>query len=161
LVGEPNTGHAAVADFLICRAAHAALSANFDPLIEQWSQRRKVAMRGALTGTEAIAFTDRTNPLLKFHGCFQRGPEDTLWTQAQLPEPDVQARVQNCAQWMTVTLPGKDLLVIGFWTDWGYLNNVLANALQIQNANSVTVIDPQSDAQLQDKAPVLWDRLTN
>jgi hypothetical protein len=95
------------------------------------------------------------------HGCFQRGPEDTLWTQVQLPERDVQDRVQNCAQWMTVTLPGKDLLVVGFWTDWGYLNDVLANALHIQNANSVTVIDPQPDALLQQKAPILWDRLTN
>lgn len=35
LVGEPNNGHAAIADLLVCRAAHAALSANFDPLIEQ------------------------------------------------------------------------------------------------------------------------------
>jgi hypothetical protein len=145
----------------LLRLLGAALSANFDPLIEQWCQRGKVAMRGALTGTEAVAFSDRTSPLLKFHGCFQRGPEDTLWTQAQLAEQDVQDRIQNCAQWMTVTLPGKDLLVVGFWTDWGYLNDVLANALHIQNANSVTVIDPQSDDQLQQKAPILWDRLTN
>jgi hypothetical protein len=53
LVGEPNNGHAAIADLLICRAAHAALSANFDPLIEQWSERRKVAMQGALNGADA------------------------------------------------------------------------------------------------------------
>src|SRR5438552_229810 len=63
LVGEPNEGHAAVADFLICRAAHAALSGNFDPLIEQWSERRKVAMQGAITGAEAVQFTLRTSPL--------------------------------------------------------------------------------------------------
>jgi hypothetical protein len=107
LIGEPNSGHAAVADFLICRAAHAALSANFDPLIEQWCQRRKVAMRGALTGAEAVEFSARTNPLLKFHGCFQRGPEDTLWTQAQLSEPDIHDRVENCSRWMTINLPAR------------------------------------------------------
>jgi hypothetical protein len=73
LVGEPNIGHAAVADLLICRAAHAAMSANFDPLIEQWSEGRKVAMQGALTGAEAVEFAARTNPLLKFHGCLRRG----------------------------------------------------------------------------------------
>jgi hypothetical protein len=54
LVGEPNRGHAALADLLICRAAHTALSANFDPLIEQWSDRQKVALQGALTGIEAV-----------------------------------------------------------------------------------------------------------
>src|SRR6266700_1541631 len=37
LVGEPNQGHAAVADLLICRAANATLSANFDPLVEEWA----------------------------------------------------------------------------------------------------------------------------
>jgi hypothetical protein len=38
LVGEPNSGHAAIADLLICGAAAAALSANFDPMIEQWAR---------------------------------------------------------------------------------------------------------------------------
>ena len=46
LVGQPNHGHAAVADFLICGAADAVLSANFDTLIEQWALDRKIAMRG-------------------------------------------------------------------------------------------------------------------
>src|ERR1700739_622982 len=36
LTGQPNEGHAAVSDLLISRAADAALSANFDFLIEQW-----------------------------------------------------------------------------------------------------------------------------
>ena len=48
LAGEPNEGHAAVADLLISRAADAALSANFDSLIEQWATRRKVDLQGAL-----------------------------------------------------------------------------------------------------------------
>lgn len=49
LVGCPNRGHATIADFLISRAAHVALSANFDPLIEHWAEERKIAMQGALT----------------------------------------------------------------------------------------------------------------
>ena len=48
LVGEPNEGHAAISDFLICRVISTALSANFDPLIEQWAERHKVALQGAL-----------------------------------------------------------------------------------------------------------------
>jgi hypothetical protein len=159
LVGEPNIGHAAVADLLICRAAHAAMSANFDPLIEQWSERRKVAMQGALTGAEAVEFAARTNPLLKFHGCLHRRRDETLWTQAQLQETKLQQRVQNCAAWMAAHLPAKDLLIVGFWTDWGYLNDVLANAITVQDFGSVTVVDPATTADLQAKAPALWNKL--
>ena len=62
---------------------------------------------------------------------------------------------------MNLNLPGRDILVIGFWTDWGYLNGVLANAFNVQNAASVTVIDISSAADLQAKAPILWQKLTN
>lgn len=62
LTGRPNHGHAAVADFLICRAAEAALSANFDTLIANWANDQKIAMRGALDGTEAMAFAHETSP---------------------------------------------------------------------------------------------------
>jgi hypothetical protein len=161
LVGEPNKGHAAIADLLVCRAARAALSANFDLLIEQWSERRKVAMQGAVTGTEAVEFSNHTSPLLKFHGCLRRGRPDTLWTRGQLGDLDVQARVESCSQWMNLHLPAKDLLIVGFWTDWGYLNGVLADAFAVQNAASVTVVDISSEADLQSKAPDLWQKLTN
>ena len=160
LVGEPNEGHAAVSDLLISRAANAALSANFDPLVEQWAERRKIAMQGALDGAEALAFADRTNPLLKFHGCLHRRREQTLWTQRQLPEQEIQQRIASCAAWMGLNLPGKDLLIVGFWSDWGYLNDVLAQAIAINGIASVTVIDPATTAQLQAKAPTLWNRLT-
>jgi hypothetical protein len=161
LVGESNEAHATVADFLVCRAAHAALSANFDPLIEQWAELRKIAMLGALTGAEAVEFAINTSPLLKFHGCLRRSRADTLWTQAQLGETDIQERVASCSQWMNLHLPGKDLLIVGFWTDWGYLNGVLAEAFTIGDAASVTVIDLASEAQLRAKAPDLWQKLTN
>jgi hypothetical protein len=161
LVGSPNRGHAAVADLLISRSAHAALSANFDPMIERWAEERKIAMRGALTGQEAVAFADVTNPLIKFHGCLQRDRERTLWTQHQLAEPQIQQRTASCSQWMNLHLPGKHLVVVGFWTDWGYLNDVLANAFAIANASSVTVIDPSPKKDLQAKAPTLWAKLNS
>jgi hypothetical protein len=75
LVGQPNKGHAAISDLLVCRGAHAALSANFDPMIEHWANEHKIAMRGALTGHEATAFLTVSNPLVKFHGCLQRDRE--------------------------------------------------------------------------------------
>ncbi len=160
LSGGPNKGHAAVADLLVSRGAHAALSANFDTMIERWAEQHKIAMRGALTGQEATNFATISSPLLKFHGCMQRARSSTLWTQGQLAEVEVQARIEGCSQWMNLHLPGKHLVVVGFWTDWGYLNDVLANAFNITNALSVTVIDPTPSAALQAKAPHLWDRLT-
>jgi hypothetical protein len=159
LAGSPNEGHAAIADLLISRGALAALSANFDTMIERWAEERKVAMRGALDGQEAVSFRVYTNPLIKFHGCMQRDPDHTLWTEGQLALPAVQSRVQSCSQWMNLTLPGKHLVVVGFWSDWGYLNDVLANAFSIKTANSVTVVDPSPTSYLQAKAPNLWAKL--
>jgi hypothetical protein len=161
LVGQPNSGHAAVADFLITRAMHGVLSANFDPMIETWAQERKVALQGALNGQEAVTFSTLTSPLIKFHGCFHRGKSQTLWTQGQLNEAIVQASIKSCSEWIDLHLPGCDLLVIGFWTDWGYLNDVLAQAFLVNSARSVTVVDPSSDADLQAKAPDLWHKLTS
>jgi hypothetical protein len=162
LVGQPNTGHAAIADLLISRGAHAALSANFDAMIELWAEERKIAMQGALTGQEAVTFSSvgGCSPLLKFHGCLRRAREQTLWTTGQLVDPPIKSRVQSCSSWMDIHLPGKNLVVIGFWTDWGYLNDVLANAFTIANAHSVTVVDPSSAADLQARAPILWGKLT-
>jgi hypothetical protein len=57
-------------------------------------------------------------------------------------------------------LPGKDFLVAGFWTDWGYLNSALADAMNTEAFGSVTVVDPQDAVTLQGKAPELWARLT-
>ena len=159
LVGEPNAGHAAIADLLISGAAHAALSANFDPMIESWASQRKIAMQGALTGQEAVKFTNNFNPLVKFHGCLQRARDSTLWTQGQLAEVDIQERIKTCSDWMNLHLPGKHLVVIGFWTDWGYLNDVIGNAFTINTASSVTVIDPSTTTTLQAKAPNLWNKL--
>jgi predicted outer membrane lipoprotein len=160
LSGAPNKGHAAVADMLVSRAAHAALSANFDTMIERWAEQHKVAMQGALTGQEATNFAAHYGPLLKFHGCMQRGRQSTLWTKAQLAEPAVQARIQSCSHWMNLHLPGRHLIVVGFWTDWGYLNDVLADAFAVANALSVTVVDPTPSGVLEAKAPELWDKLT-
>ncbi len=48
-----------------------------------------------------------------------RGRKETLWTEAQLAEAKISQRVKASSDWMKLKLPGKDLLIIGFWTDWG------------------------------------------
>src|SRR5579859_2047504 len=161
LVGPANKGHAAISDLLICCAAHCALSSNFDSIIERWAEEHKVALQGALTGQEAVEFQSKSAPLMKFHGCMHRAREKTLWAQAQLTDASVQARVNSCSDWMNLHLPGKHLVVIGFWSDWGYLNNVLQNAFSIDNASSVTVVDPSTTVDLRSKAPDLWTKLNS
>jgi hypothetical protein len=159
LTGRPNAGHAAVGDFLLSGAAAFALSANFDSMIEQWCQSLKVFVRGALDGVEANRFAEKSRPLLKFHGCMQREPETTLWTKPQLQDPVVAARIESCRTWIQQWLPNRHLLVVGFWTDWGYLNAVLSGAIDASTSASVTVIDPKTTAELQAKAPELWATL--
>jgi hypothetical protein len=160
LVGTPNKGHAAIADLLITRGARAALSANIDCLIESWAEDRRVAMLGALTGQEASSF-NTTNPLVKFHGCLRLDKENTVWTHGQLAQTPISERVSTCSSWMNLNLPGKHLVVVGFWTDWRYLNDILANAFENNNARGVTVIDPSPANDLQAKAPNLWAKLTS
>jgi hypothetical protein len=160
LTGEPNKGHAAISDFLISRGLAAVLSANFDMLIEQWASIRKVDLQGALDGVEAMALAAKMSPLLKFHGCMTKGRKKTLWTMGQLAEAEIARTIQHCTEWMRLFLPGKDLLIVGFWTDWGYLNRVLAEALNTIAFGSVTVVDPDMNANLQNKAPELWATLS-
>jgi hypothetical protein len=160
LVGAPNLGHAAVADFLICRAVHGVLSSNFDPLIENWAAGHKLAMRGALDGIEAVNFQGLSNPLLKFHGCMQRGREQTVWTASQFVEPAIRDRMQWCSDWMRLNLPGRHLVVIGFWSDWDYLNQVFSDAFAARGAVSVTIVNRGSTNELQRKASDLWEKLS-
>ena len=156
LTGSPNPGHEAVSDFLITRAVHGVLSANFDTMIENWAHTRKVFMRGDLDGQEAVTTAQSRGPLLKFHGCAFRSQPHTLWTRRQFMEPVIQQRIQSCTGWMNLHLPGKHLLIVGFWTDWGYLNEILETALRGSAPGSVTVIDVLDEGELESKAPGLW-----
>ena len=158
--GEPNSGHAAIADFLLAGAATAVLSANFDMMIEQWSSQHRVSLRGALDGQEAVAFANDSNPLIKFHGCMNRDREKTLWTRAQLGVDNIAKRIDSCKNWMEINLPDRDLLIVGFWTDWRYLNDILSNALEPLTTASVTVVDPSPTYDLEIKAPGLWNILS-
>lgn len=57
---------------------------------------------------------------------------------------------------MAANLRQKDLLVVGFWSDWAYLNILLGTVLDGLAPLSVTVIDLADAAALQAKAPDLW-----
>lgn len=58
---------------------------------------------------------------------------------------------------MAAHLRQKDLLVVGFWSDWTYLNGLLGEVLDGISPVSVTVVDPSPLEDLKSKAKDLWD----
>lgn len=155
-VRPPNPGHFAVADFLITRNAVASLSSNYDTLIERCAWDYGADFRGALDGDDAIVVSQKQAPLLKFHGCSHIDRGSTVWAPSQLSDATIASRIAKSKIWMAANLRQKDLLVVGFWSDWDYLNAVLDDAVQGLNPLSVTVVDPSEPQALQTKAPNLW-----
>lgn len=152
-----NTGHAAIADFLITRAAVAGISSNYDTLIERRAWDYGADFCGSLDGDEATTDAVRQAPLLKFHGCSHRDRLATVWAPSQLNDPNISARIARSKVWMAANLRQKDLLVVGFWSDWEYLNAVIGAALIDVQPLSVTVIDLSPTNALEQKAPQLWE----
>lgn len=155
-VRPPNPGHAAIADFLVTKAAAASLSANYDTLIERSAIENGFDFQNSLDGDEATVRARTQGPLLKFHGCAMRDRPATVWTASQLDAAPVAERIERSKVWMAANLRQKDLLVVGFWTDWTYLNTLLGTVLDGLSPLSVTVIDLADAAMLKAKAPDLW-----
>lgn len=152
----PNPGHAAVADFLIAKTVIAGLSSNYDKLIERCAWDYGADFLGSLDGDHATIASHKQGPLLKFHGCAHIDRGSTVWSPSQLHDPTISDRIAKSKIWMAANLRHKDLLVVGFWSDWDYLNQVLGDAVQGLDPLSVTVIDPSATTALQAKAPGLW-----
>jgi SIR2-like domain len=152
-----NRGHVAIADFLLTGAAVAALSSNYDTLIEHAAWNYGADFRGSLDGDQARIHAADHSPLLKFHGCQQIDRDETVWAPTQLGEQPIATRIERSHVWMADQLRDKDFLVVGFWTDWSYLNAIIGQALRDVAPLSITVVDPSPTADLQTKAPDLWD----
>src|SRR5262249_50292687 len=58
--------------------------------------------------------------------------------------------------WLRVRLLDRDLLIIGYWTDWDYLNGVLATALAAVRPARVIVVNPAPPESFAEKAPELY-----
>lgn len=151
-----NPGHAAIADFLITKAAVAGLSSNYDKLIERRAWDYGADFRGSLNGDEATACSHSQAPFLKFHGCSHRDRGSTVWAPSQLDDPIISDRIEKTKIWMEANLRQKDLLVVGFWSDWDYLNQIVGGAIQGIDPLSITVFDLSEGPALEQKAPDLW-----
>ncbi|MGX5652537.1 SIR2 family protein [Hydrogenophaga borbori] len=154
--GQPNPGHAAIADLLLVRALQAAVTTNVDTLIETAGQYQFGQVAVGIDGHALAALPPEGAPLLKLHGCRSCDPSNMVWARGQLTAEPVASRIMKSAQWLNVHLLNRDLLIVGFWTDWSYLNEVLAATLNGVNPSKVIVVDLATSADLPQKAPALF-----
>jgi len=160
--GAPNRGHLAVADLLTCGAAEIGVTTNYDDLIEQGaSQLGEGDFEPSLDGVSASVARDH-KPLLKIHGSVH-DKDHTLWCQSQLwrgtsygPNVQVRKRIVSARDWLLGNLAEKDLVIIGFWTDWPYLHKTLLACLRSLTPPFVVLVDKAPTDELKKKAPRLW-----
>jgi hypothetical protein len=154
--GPPNPGHYAIADLLLVKALQSAVTTNVDTLIETAGNCIFGTIGAAIDGTSATALLAGSSPLLKIHGCLARDPPNMVWAPGQLTAPPVAERIRTSAAWLNVNLLNRDLLIVGYWTDWDYLNAVLEATLGRVNPSRVIVVDPADPAGFARKAPQLF-----
>lgn len=155
----PNAGHRAIADLLLVRALHTAVTTNVDVLIEIAGHLLFGHIEVGISGTQVATFPNTVAPLLKIHGCRVIDPPNMVWAHGQVTAPPVSDRISSSKAWLTTRLAGKDLLVVGFWTDWDYLNEILRDIFGSVRASRVIVVDPSESAELATKAPALYQLL--
>ncbi len=154
--GEPNGGHFAIADLLGCRAAEAAVTTNLDFFVERAAERLgEPDFRAAVEGDEAMHHCSH-GPFLKIHGCMSRNRNKILWCHGQvgngpLRDEAIVAQMEIWRIWLAANLRGRDLVVVGFWSDWSYLNDILANVLMGSEPALVYLVDPDEPQNLQVK----------
>lgn len=153
--GCPNQGHVAVADLLLSNGFRAAVTTNVDVLIETAGQSLLGQVFTGIDGTSVASPPGGAAPLLKIHGCWVQDRKNTVWTQGQLTAPPVADRIAQSESWLKTALLDKDLLIVGYSTDWDYMNQIIAQTLGTVSPASVLVVDPSSTADFVAKSPAL------
>jgi hypothetical protein len=100
---------------------------------------------------------------LKLHGCV-RDPDHTLWCRSQIDGPppvstvnqELRDRLTSAQHWLKARLQEKDVVFVGFWSDWRYLIQVLSESLASVHVPLVVLVDPETDQVLSQKAQELW-----
>lgn len=153
--GKPNEGHLAIADLLLSRAFQTVVTTNVDILIEGAGLQVFGHVFAAIDGHEAAAVPAEAKPLLKIHGCWHKDRNNTVWCESQLGAPPVNERVQRSAVWLQNNLVNKDLVVLGYSTDWDYLNEVIDQTMGTIAPSSVIIVNPAPPAAFTAAAPDL------
>jgi hypothetical protein len=153
---NPNLGHEAIADFLGCGAIELNISTNVDDLTERSAELLGEAKANiAINRVEAVRPWSH-KPHIKLHGCFRRDIADTLWCPRQLQTEPFQKRIREFREWLPGVLLERDLVFVGFWSDWAYLNNALEGVLNQTHAGRIVLVNPSDLDVLEGKAPGLW-----
>lgn len=155
--GEPNAGHIAAADFLLSHGLQAIVTTNVDILIETAGQSLMGHVFAGIDGVQVAAPPGGGAPMLKIHGCWLQERDNTVWAPSQLGASPVKERIERSATWLETALLDKDLLIVGYSTDWDYLNQVIEKTLGAVSPASVLVVDPSATATFIAKAPHLSD----
>lgn len=153
---QPNKGHTALADMLGSSAIEANISTNVDCLIEVAAEALgEPVARIAVTREEAVTGTQPHKPHVKLHGCFRRNQQETLWCSEQLDRPPFETRIQGFTELLPNLLLGKDLIFLGFWTDWAYLNKVFEAIITHAAPRLIVLVNLSNFDSLRQKAPIL------
>lgn len=161
LGATPNTGHAALADFLLCRAVRLVGTTNYDDLVERAAAHLGDTGFDAAVDARYLSRIHGHAPLYKLHGCARKNRSATLWCEEQLRETPFSEYIEYGAEVLQTTAQDSDLLFVGFWTDWSYLNTCLATlAYRSLLPNRIWIIDPASSADLAHRAETLWNWAT-
>jgi len=154
--GEPNSGHTTIADFLACGTIVAAVTTNFDRLVEKAAERLGEPDFRAMVEIEDIPQQTDYHPYVKIHGCEERNRQMTIWCREQLSDSSIITKMTAFKTWLSAHLIGRDLMFVGFWTDWGYLTDAFADSFADILPRHVYLVDPESEDALRQKAPGLW-----
>jgi hypothetical protein len=154
--GPPNAGHSAVADLLLSRGIQTAVSTNVDALIETAGQMLFGQIGVGKDKNTVAALSPETSPLLKLHGCWSTDRDQTVWAPGQLVKEPVASRIAGSKEWLSIRLLDRDLVIVGYFTDWDYLNEVLDRTLGEVRLARVVVVDPSDGAWMATKAPALY-----
>lgn len=156
---KSNAGHQAIADLLACNGIQTCVTTNFDLFVENAAGLLGEPDFQAIRESDDLPRHRPHAPYLKVHGCCYGGREQsrTIWCREQLTMADIIDRTNRFKGWLETKLQDRDLLIVGFWSDWAYLSDILADALTASTPRNVVVVDPESPEVLERKAPALWD----
>ena len=158
--GTPNDSHIALADFLISHVAHAVISTNYDTRIE--CAAKKLGELDFVTSTDILDLNPRRNSLFfKIHGCAEKEEKSTFWCQSQRNEDPIKKRIEDAVKYLPGKLLNKDIVLVGYWSDWPHLYAAICEVLNSCEPHKVYIVNPLPPKELEKKAPDLWQWVTS
>lgn len=158
-LGTHNSGHECIGDFLLSGGLDFAATTNVDELIERGARALGENDFQATIREDQVNDSLKHKQLLKLHGSASERLH-TLWCREQLigdrRDAMLAARLGTLANWLKARLIGRSVLIVGFFTDWEYLNAILFDTIKDVYPPLVVVVDLADEATLAQKAPDLW-----